>query len=242
MIAPLAMADSLYLSSLAGPSLDAADHPRHAATVRITHWINTFSFFGLLLSGFAILLAHPRFYWGETGTVGTPSLFRLPLPFVLTGQTGWGRSLHFSSAWVCVLSGAFYVVSGLVTGHFRRDLLPRTADLGWRPVAKVISKSLRWERPGAGESPTYNVVQRLTYLGVIFVLFPVAIWTGLAMSPAVTSVFPFLADAAGGVQSARTLHFFAAGFLVLFLLLHIAMVCLAGFRARVWSMIAGRYE
>src|ERR1700733_9206092 len=79
--------------------------PRHSAIVRITHWITTLSFLGLLVSGIAILLAHPRLYWGETGAVGMPSLIDLPLPFVLVGQTGWGRYLHFLSAWVCVLTG-----------------------------------------------------------------------------------------------------------------------------------------
>jgi thiosulfate reductase cytochrome b subunit len=186
--------------------------------VRITHWVNTIGFFGLLVSGIAILLAHPRFYWGETGNVGTPSIFDLPLPFVLTGQTGWGRSLHFLSAWACVLNGSLYVISGLLTRHFRRDLW-----LG-----------------GRQEPLTYHVPQRLTYLLVIAVLFPLMIWTGLAMSPAITSVFPELVTGLGGQQSARTIHFFAADSLVLFLLVHVAMVWRAGFRKHVWAMITGK--
>jgi len=180
----------------------------------ITHWINTLSFFGLLVSGIAILLAHPRLYWGETGNVETPSLIDLPLPFVLTGQTGWGRSLHFLSAWVCVLNGLLYVLSGILTRHFRRDLV----------------------QPGA----IYNLLQRLTYLAVVFMLFPLIIWTGFAMSPAITSVFPGLATSLGGQQSARTIHFFVAGFLVLFLLAHITMVYRAGFRNHVQAMITGK--
>ena len=79
--------------------------------MRVTHWINLVSFIALVVSGIAILLAHPRFYWGETGSVGTRSLIDLPLPFVLTGQTGWGRSLHFLSAWICVLNGAAYLLA-----------------------------------------------------------------------------------------------------------------------------------
>ena len=79
--------------------------PRHTVLVRVTHWITTLSFLALLVSGIAILLAHPRLYWGETGAVGGPSLIDLPLPFLLTGQSGWGRSLHFLSAWVLVVSG-----------------------------------------------------------------------------------------------------------------------------------------
>lgn len=95
--------------------------PRHSALVRVTHWINTLSFFALVISGIAILLAHPRLYWGETGTLGTPSLLDLPLPFMLTGQSGWGRSLHFLAAWICIVNGLLYAVVGLATQHFRKQ-------------------------------------------------------------------------------------------------------------------------
>jgi thiosulfate reductase cytochrome b subunit len=192
------------------------DSPRHSAVVRITHWIATLSFLGLLVSGIAILLAHPRFYWGETGTVGMPSLIDLPLPFVLAGQTGWGRYLHFLSAWVCVLTGLLYGLSGLLTRHFRKTFL--------------------------SASSAYNVLQRLTYMGVVFVLFPLMIWTGLAMSPAITSVLPGLVEAFGGRQSARTIHFVIAVLLVLFLIVHISMVYRAGFRSRVGAMIRTTHE
>jgi thiosulfate reductase cytochrome b subunit len=212
------MAGSAYFPRIAIRSSDIPDAPRHSALVRITHWINTLSFVGLLVSGIAILLAHPRLYWGETGNVGTPSLIDLPLPFVLTGQTGWGRSLHFLSAWACVLNGSLYIISGLLTRHFRRDLWPG----------------------GPQEPAAYQVPQRLTYILVIAVLFPLMIWTGLAMSPAITSVFPGLVTSLGGQQSARTIHFFAAGSLVLFLLVHVAMVWRAGFRNHMKAMITGK--
>jgi len=84
------------------------------------------------------------------------------------------------------------------------------------------------------------LLQRLTYLAVVFFLSPLAVWTGLAMSPGLTSVFPALALVFGGHQSARTIHFFVAFALVLFLVVHIAMVSLAGFRSRVRAMITGR--
>jgi len=214
------MAGSAYLHGIAIRSADIADSPRHSALVRVTHWINMIGFFGLLVSGFAILLAHPRLYWGETGNVGTPSLIDLPLPFVLTGQTGWGRSLHFLSVWACVINGLLYVISGLLTRHFRRDLWPG----------------------GPQETLAYEVPQRLTYLLVIAVLFPLMIWTGLAMSPAITSVFPGLVTGLGGQQSARTIHFFAAGSLVLFLVVHVVMVWRAGFRNHVQAMITGKHR
>ena len=90
------------------------------------------------------------------------------------------------------------------------------------------------------ELRSYNVLQRLAYVAVIFVLFPLVVWTGFAMSPALTSVFPFLVTTLGGQQSARTIHFVVASLLVLFLLVHIVMVCVADFRPRMRAMITGQ--
>jgi len=234
------MVGSTYAPGLAIHDSDVLDIQRHSALVRVTHWIHTFSFFALVVSGVAILLAHPRLYWGETGAVGTPSLIDLPLPFLLVGQSGWGRYLHFLAAWVCVLNGMLYVLSGFITQHLREDLLPSKTDLAWGNVGRVLSNHLHLKRLRDEESRSYNVLQRVTYLGVIFVLFPLIILTGLAMSPAITSVFPALVTSFGGQQSARTIHFFAASFLVLFLFVHIAMVSLAGFKNRMRAMITGR--
>jgi len=210
----------------------------HAPLVRVTHWITAVAFVALVVSGIAILLAHPRLYWGETGALGTPSLIDLPLPMMLTGQSGWGRSLHFLSAWLSVLTGVLYVIFGLVTSHFRTDLVPRRSDLTWRSISHAIRTDIA--RPALNDPTTYNSVQRLTYLLVVFLLFPAMIWTGLAMSPAITSVFPALVDIAGGQQSARTIHFFVAVALLLFFVLHVVMVWRAGFIRRVGAMITGR--
>jgi thiosulfate reductase cytochrome b subunit len=227
------------------------DTPRHTAVVRVTHWVTTLCFLALLVSGIEIVISHPRFYWGEAGNVLTPSLFSLPIPasrssvptgygFVLPDQNGWSRYLHFQAAWVAVLTGFLYVVSSLFTRHFRKNLLPARADLSWRALSRVIANHLQFKPPGDAEAWSYNVLQRLTYLFVIFVLFPLVIWTGLAMSPAIASAFPAAVTVFGGQQSARTIHFFVSVFLVLFLLVHIAMVCLAGFRNRMRAMITGR--
>ena len=233
------MAESAYLPGLAIRDSNVLDSPRHSALVRITHWIHTTSFFALIVSGFAILLAHPRLYWGETGGVGTPSVVDFPLPFMLDGPSSWGRSLHFLSAWICVLNGVLYALSGLFTQHFRRNLLPAKADLTWGSLSRTVWNHLRLKVRSEESSQSYNVLQRLTYLAVVFVLFPLVIWTGLAMSPAITSVFPALVNVFGGQQSARTIHFFVAILLVLFLFVHIAMVILAGFTKRVRAMITG---
>ena len=87
---------------------------------------------------------------------------------------------------------------------------------------------------------SYNVLQRLTYLFVIFVLFPLVIWTGLALSPAFDSAVPAAVNLLGGRQSARTLHFFVSGFLVFFLVVHVAMLMVSGFWSRTRAMITGR--
>jgi len=232
------MAQTAYLPGLAIRGSDRPDSLRHSAVVRITHWITAASFLALLISGIAILIAHPRLYWGETGGVGTPSLIDLPIPFMI-GHSGWGRYLHFLSAWVCVLTGLLYASYGVLTPHFRNNLLPSKADLTWRRMWRIIWNDLRLKRPAEAEALAYNAVQRLTYLAVIFVLFPLIILTGLAMSPAIASVIPALREGFGGQQSARTIHFFVAAALVLFVCVHIAMVFLAGFWNRVRAMITG---
>jgi Ni/Fe-hydrogenase b-type cytochrome subunit len=232
----IAMAESVQLQELAIPDAEVADTPRHTAVVRITHWITAITFVALLLSGIAILLAHPRLYWGETGAREGPSLIDLPLPFVLDVPIrGPGRYLHFLAAWVCVLTGLFYLLYGFFSRHFRKNLLPTRSDFSWTAVLR----HLRLTRAAPEVALTYNVVQRLAYLGVVFVLFPLMIWTGLGMSPAVTSVFPWLATAFGGQQSARTIHFFITVALVVFVLIHVFMVYRAGFIARTRAMITG---
>jgi len=221
-----AMAESLHFP--AGAIEEPSDSRRHSLLVRITHWVQTLAFFGLLVSGIAILLAHPRLYWGETGSLGTPSLLDLPIPFKL-GHSGWGRYLHFLSAWVSILTGLLYILSGFFTGHFRKDLIPAKSDLSWPAIVRSVST--RFHRSGSGpqEFFVYNSIQRLAYLSVIFVLFPLVIITGLAMSPAITSVIPAIVTIFGGQQSARTVHFFLSILLVLFLFVHIVMICFSGF-------------
>jgi len=224
---------------------------RHSFFVRITHWLITLSFLALLLSGLEIVASHPRFYWGETGNINTTPLFKIPIPssrdtvntgygYTLPDQNGWSRYLHFQSAWILVVTGLLYFAGGLFSGHFRRNLLPTRSDLSARQLAASIAQHLRFARPSAEEAWSYNVLQRLAYILVIFVLFPMIIWTGLAMSPSFVSAFPATVNVLGGQQSARTLHFFLTGALLFFLLIHIVMVVLAGFRSRMRAMITGR--
>jgi thiosulfate reductase cytochrome b subunit len=234
------MAATTYLEAGIIRGTSRPDTLRFSVLVRVTHWLNTISFVALVVSGFGILLAHPRFYWGETGGLGTPSIFDLPLPFMLGGPSGWGRYMHFQAAWLCVLTGLLYAISGLLSQHFRKNLWPTKRQLSWSSLRSELWNRLRFKKPAAEEAYSYSVLQRLSYLVVVFFLFPLMIWTGMAMSPAVTSVFPFFVRSSGGYETARTIHFFAANLLVLFVLVHVAMVCLAGFVQRTRAMITGR--
>ena len=225
--------------------------PRHSAIVRVTHWITTLCFLALLVSGIEIVISHPRFYWGENGNVLTPALFSFPIPssratvptgygYVLPDQNGWSRYLHFEAAWVLVLTGGLYLIFGLFSGHFRKNLLPDATDRSWQALSRTLTDHARFERATEAGATSYNLLQRLAYLGVIFALFPLVIWTGLAMSPAFVSALPSTVTVFGGRQSARTLHFVVSVLLVVFLLVHLMMVWFAGFGSCVMAMITGR--
>ena len=217
-------------ASVSSPAIPAAvspEPPRRSVVVRLTHWLTAISFLALLLSGVEILLSHPRFYWGETGTVMDQPLFKLPLPssrdtvptgfgYVLPDQNGWSRYLHFEAAWLAVLCGFVYVSYGFSSGHFRRYLL--SAHHG---------------------RAQYSLVQRLTYLSVIFVLFPLIVWSGLAMSPAIGGAVPAVVSTLGGQQSARTIHFADTVLLTTFFVVHVAMVIRAGFVIKMRGMLTG---
>jgi thiosulfate reductase cytochrome b subunit len=243
--------DSACVPNAASAVPTATVHSRHSALVRVTHWITTLCFLALLVSGVEIVISHPRFYWGETGNDLTQPLFKLPIPasrnfvptgygYILPDQNGWSRYLHFQAAWIVVFAGLLYVIWGLFSGHFWKNLVPDKTDLSWRAISTSIISHLRFQRPGAEEAWSYNVLQRLSYLFVIFILFPLVIWTGLAMSPAFVSAFPATVNLLGGQQSARTIHFFVSIALVLFLIVHVVMIFLAGFWSRVRAMITGR--
>jgi thiosulfate reductase cytochrome b subunit len=219
--------------------------------VRVTHWLTVIAFFALLLTGMEIVISHPRFYWGEVGNVMTQPAFTLHIPssrgsvptgyaFEMPDENGWSRYLHFEAAWLLVLTGLVYAGYSFWSGHMRRDLVPARGARSWEDFRKVLRKTLRRERADAVEAHAYNPVQRVTYLVVLFGLIPLVIWTGLAMSPAFTAAAPWTVEWLGGRQTARTLHFFISWALVLFVVVHVAMISLAGFRSRMRAMVSGR--
>jgi thiosulfate reductase cytochrome b subunit len=228
----------------------AAATPRHAAWVRITHWLTALCFLALLVTGLEIVISHPRFYWGETGNVTMQPLFSIHIPssrdtvptgynYVMPDQNGWSRALHFQTAWVLVITALVYGIGGFLSGHFRRNLVPVRGTRNLRAHWQRFAQYLRFAKSDPDEIHSYNVLQRTSYLAVIFVLFPLIIWTGLALSPAFDSAFPWAVNIFGGRQSARTLHFFLTIAITLFFLVHVVMVAVTGFRSRMRAMIAG---
>jgi thiosulfate reductase cytochrome b subunit len=238
----------------------------HSGWVRIFHWMLATVVLLLFVTGVFILAVHPRLYWGEVGNDMMPALIEIPISnnhqpelyeapiaFALPGepfsaartypifnQNGWARSLHFVTAWVLVLVGLLYVGYGLLTGHIRHNLIPKLKELSpvvqWRDATTHSRDRRNTSRVG----PPYGYVQKTAYSLVVLVALPLMLVTGVSMSPAVTASFPFLLDIFGGYQSARTLHFFAFAFLLLFFLVHVVMVVLTGIRQQLRAMTWGK--
>jgi thiosulfate reductase cytochrome b subunit len=148
-----------------------------------------------------------------------------------------GRVVHFFFAWLLSATLIVWLLAGFANGHIRRDLAPRLADLRRLPRDFRNHVRLRFHH-----TRDYNTLQKLAYAGVLFVLFPLMIATGLAMSPSMNAAIPFLADALGGRQTARTIHFVVMLLLVGFFLIHLAMILAAGPINELRSIITGWYR
>ncbi len=151
-----------------------------------------------------------------------------------------GRQWHFLMAWILVINGLAYLVYGLVSRHFARDIVPDRAELAHTGQAVVDHLNLKF--PHGENARRYNVLQKLAYFGVIFIALPLIVLAGWTMSPGLDAVFPFLTTAFGGRQTARTIHFVVAFGLVGFFVVHIAMVLLTGVFNNMRSMITGWFD
>jgi thiosulfate reductase cytochrome b subunit len=152
-----------------------------------------------------------------------------------------GRRWHFFFAWVLVFSSGLYFFLSFATRHVQRDLLPTRTQWAFRSIGRDFWDHLRLRFPKGEAARQYNSLQKLAYLGVLFILAPMILATGLTMSPGLDAGFPWLLNLFGGRQSARTLHFLCAMIVVLFIVIHLAMVVLAGPLNELRSMITGRY-
>jgi thiosulfate reductase cytochrome b subunit len=150
-----------------------------------------------------------------------------------------GRRWHFFFAWLFLFNGLAYLLWSLGSGHLRRDLAPTGREL--KQIGASIWDHIRLRFPKGDEAKRYNVLQKLSYLIVVLVLLPLMLATGLAMSPGMDAAFPFLLDIFGGRQTARTIHFISASFIVIFVAVHLVMVLITGVWNNVRSMITGRY-
>ncbi len=231
----------------------AADQPmsvkRHRLSTRVWHWINVVTVTVMLMSGLMIFNAHPRLYWGNYGANPDHAWLELPeFPGWITIPSYYSladaRLWHLAFAWILAIGLLAYLLRSLWNGHIRRDLHITLAEWSPRHIWQVLEDHAALRFPTGEAALKYNVLQKITYCGVLFFLLPLIIATGLAMSPAMDAALS-LTNWFGGRQSARSLHFIATAALVLFSLVHIAMVILAGPMAgsvnKVRSMITGWY-
>ena len=222
---------------------------RHRWPTRIWHWVNAITVVVMLMSGLMILNAHPRLYWGNFGANFDHAWLDLgPRPF-----PGWAtipsaydlaaaRTWHIAFAWVFVVGLIGFLLISLWNRHVQRDLLPGPGELRPGHVWKDIRDHARLRFPTGDAALRYAILQKLSYAAVIFLLLPVLTLTGLAMSPAMDAAWPWLVDMFGGRQSARSIHFLCAAAVLLFILVHLTMVVLAGPINQIRSMITGRHH
>lgn len=212
---------------------------RHPLWVRLTHWTNVLAVAVMLTSGMQIYNAHPMLNWGSQSNWADPWFAFGEFPDWLTlppyQDLATGRRWHLFFAWMFLVNGLIYVGLNL----FRPTLWPTREGLTgfWDSV----KSHARLHFLKGEEARRYNILQKLTYLGVILVVLPGLILTGLTMSPGMNAAAPWLLDLVGGRQSARTIHFISAALLVGFIILHVALVFLAGFWNETRSMVTGRY-
>jgi len=213
---------------------------RHALSTRIWHWVNGLSVVILFMSGLNISNAHRRLYWGESGfepqdawffVIRFPGWATIPNYYSLAGARDW----HVLFAWVFSLSLLLFVVAALLNGHFRRDI----AAGDWRPRAfgADIREHLRLKFDHGGGK--YNTLQKASYGVVIFVLLPLMILTGMAMSPGMDAAWSWLSALFGGRQSARSIHFIVAWSLLAFFVVHVLLVLLNKPLRNLRDMISG---
>ena len=202
---------------------DANGDPTSGVTTVFGHSFDTTGFLGA-----------SRGSDGELEERGFPSWATLPADQDLA----MGRRWHFFFAWLLVTNGLVYAAN-LVVGRHLRDLLPSRGDL--RAIPRAVLDHARLRFPKGDEALRYNVLQKLAYLSVV-VAFPMLVLAGLTMSPAMDAAFPWLVPLFDGRQSARTVHFVLAAYLVAFVAVHIAMVLVSGVFNNMRSMITGRYR
>lgn len=190
------------------------------------------------IKGHTTILGHP---FDTTGVLGYSEGMRRAFPAWATIPSAkWlamGRRWHLFFAWLFVINGLIFTAYALVSRHATGDLVPTGKD--WRDIGKSVREHLVLRHPSGEEATRYNVLQKLAYAGILFILGPLIVLTGLAMSPMIDTAFPWLLTVFGGRQAARTIHFVACFSFIGFILIHVIQVLLTGFFNNIRSMITG---
>lgn len=176
--------------------------------------------------------------WTEHSTRAFPPLVTIPNYYSLAE----GRQWHFFFAWVLVISALAYLVYALLSGHLRRNLGLSREERRLSHIWHDIKQHARLRFPTGEAARGYNPLQKMAYLGVILVVLPLVVLTGMTMSPTLNAAFPWLLDIFGGRQSARSIHFLCAAAFCAFILVHLVMVVLAGPFNELRSMTTGWYR
>ena len=176
---------------------------------------------------------------GVSGPAANPTFVGFPGAVTIPSfrDLATGRVVHFFFGWIFVAALFVWFLASFINGHLRRDILPKGADLAGLPRDALDHARLRLRH-----GRRYTPLQKLSYFSVFFILFPLIILTGLTMSPGMDAAWPWLLDIFGGRQTARTIHFIVMVLLVLFFIVHIIMVLLAGPLNELRSMITGWYR
>jgi len=175
---------------------------------------------------------------GRVRTTAFPGWATIPGFYDLAGARRW----HLSFAWLLVIGGLLYGAISLGNRHFLDDIAPRRAELRPGALWRDIRRHAHLRFPRGEAARQYGVLQKLAYGGVLFLLLPLMVLTGFAMSPAMDAAWPWLLDLFGGRQSARSVHFIVAFLILAFLLVHLAMVLLSGPFNQLRGMITGYYR
>jgi thiosulfate reductase cytochrome b subunit len=175
---------------------------------------------------------------GRLQTRAFPGWATIPGRYDLAGARGW----HFLFAWLLVVPGLLFWLWSFLNRHIQQDLAPKREELSPRHIWQDVRNHARLRFPTGAAARSYNILQKASYLGVLFVLLPLIVLTGLTMSPGMDAAWPWLLDLFGGRQSARSLHFIAAMLILAFIAVHLVMVVLAGPVNEIRSMITGRYR
>lgn len=153
-----------------------------------------------------------------------------------------GRRWHFFFAWLFILNGLVYLIAHTITGHMRRDIIPKPAELAPANVWHDVKEHARLNFPKGEAARRYHVLQKLAYGGTLLVILPMLVLSGLSMSPGINAAWDFLPDLFGGRAGARSMHFIAMWLLLGFIFVHVLMVVLAGPINQIRSMITGRFD